>query len=100
MALLGGVDIIKHPKGFGWPRKLKMWLTRDLRDIKTYKKRVSDDDKNGAALEAKLKGVKIAAVTEVRRGRFTDGLWRTGKDSRADRCFSIISGERCVVVLL
>jgi len=92
--LLAGVDLIKHPKGFGWPRKRVLWLTSDLREIKTFKRRVTDDDKNAAALSDKAKGVKVASITEVRRGRSTEGLKRTGKDSRADRYFSIVSKDR------
>jgi hypothetical protein len=87
------VDLVKHPKGYGWPRKRVLWLTTDLRELKTFKRRVVDE-KNGPALEAKMKGVKLANVTEVRRGRSTDGLLRTGKDKHAKRYFSIISKER------
>jgi hypothetical protein len=88
------VGVVKHPDGYGFPRKRVMWLTMDLSELRIFTRRVQDE-KTSPSLHAKITCVKLADITEVRRGRSPDGLLRAGKDRR---CFCIVSKVRTLVL--
>jgi hypothetical protein len=91
--LVNGVLLIKHPRT-GWPRRRMVWLDPDQLEIRSNKKRVYTDQSTPKSVLAKTKGIPIMNIIDVRRGRSTDVLKRTGRDAKATLYFSLITRER------